>query len=181
MIVLQRCQREARKEVQEAEKQVALEASLAQNHKNPQLSKENKRNPLLLNMKKMNLPNLTPESSQKMKNLVTERERAYEEETSDTELAKKLILESFQEETRKKRGIVFNETSLGVNDGDEDQPKVSPLVDKRKLKCIIVNTRTERAKEQKDLLEASKISRYYQQPHSYPVILPRSEGGTSST
>lgn len=54
------------------------------------------------------------------------------------------------------------------------------MVDKRKLKSIVVDTRAEEKKFLKDQREASLLSRLHPQPSSPPVDQPEHEGTTSS-
>ena len=55
------------------------------------------------------------------------------------EIAKQQSLETFKAEKRKRQGITINEPG----DDEEDEPVVEPLVDKRRLKSIVVDTRSE--------------------------------------
>lgn len=55
------------------------------------------------------------------------------------EIAKQHSLETFEAHKRKRQGITINEP----DDDEEDEPIAEPLVDKRKFKSIIVNTRSE--------------------------------------
>jgi hypothetical protein len=64
------------------------------------------------------------------------RVRAPEEGFPAIEIAIQQSLETYEEETRKRKGITINEP----NDDDEDEPIVEQLVDKRKLKSIVVDT-----------------------------------------
>lgn len=67
------------------------------------------------------------------------RVRVPEEAFPATKIAIQQSLETFEAESRKRKGITINEP----NDDEEDEPIVEQLVDKRKLKSIIVDTRAE--------------------------------------
>lgn len=66
-------------------------------------------------------------------------------------------------------------------DDGEGEADATTLVDKRRLKSIIVDTRDEKKQELKELRDASLISRHYPQPPPSPVNQPGNKGGTSST
>lgn len=65
------------------------------------------------------------------------RVRVPESEFPEMEIAKQQSLETFEADSRKRKGITINEP----NDDEEDEPIVEPLVDKRRLKSIVVDTR----------------------------------------
>lgn len=92
------------------------------------------------------------------------------------EIAKQQSLETFEADKRKRQGITIYEP----DDDEEDEPIAEPLVDKRKLKSIIVDTRAEEKQFRKDKRDASLLSRLHPQPSSQPVNQPEHEGTTSS-
>ncbi|MCO6516372.1 MAG: hypothetical protein J6586_07730, partial [Snodgrassella sp.] len=104
------------------------------------------------------------------------RYRAPEEGFSATEIAVQQSLETYEEETRRRKGVTINEP----ND-DEDEPIVEPLVDKRKLKSIVVDTRAEEKRLLKEQRKASLESRLLSHPPTPPPIdQSEHEGATSS-
>lgn len=90
-------------------------------------------------------------------------------------------METLQTDERKRRGITITEPSEGANDNEEDETIVEQLVDKRKLKSIIVDTRAKKKKFLKEQREASLLSRHHPQPSPQPVNQPENEGGFSGT
>lgn len=90
-------------------------------------------------------------------------------------------MDTLQSDERKRRGITITEPSVGANDDEEDEPVVEQLVDKRKLKSIIIDTRAEDKKYRKEQREASLLNRHHPQPSPQPVNQPEHEGGFSGT
>jgi hypothetical protein len=102
------------------------------------------------------------------------RVRVPEAEFPEMEIAKQQSLETFEADKRKRQGIMINEP----DDNEEDEPIAEPLVEKRKLKSIIVDTRAEDKQFCKDQRDASLLSRLHPQPSSQPVNLTEHEGTT---
>jgi hypothetical protein len=101
------------------------------------------------------------------------RVRIPEAEFPELEIATQQSLETFEAEQRKRKGITINEP----DDTDEAETIVEPLVDKRRLKSIVVDTRAEDKQLLKDQRNASLHSRIHPQPSSQPIH----EGTTSSS
>lgn len=100
------------------------------------------------------------------------RVKVPEETFPETEIAIQQSLATFEADSSKRKGITINEP----NDDEDDEPIVEQLVDKRKLKSIIVDTRAEDKQFRKDQRDASLLSRL----HPQPVNLSEHEGTTSS-
>jgi hypothetical protein len=64
------------------------------------------------------------------------RVRVPDVEFPELEIATQQSLETFEAEKRKRQGITINEP----DDAEEDEPIFEPLVDKRRLKSIVVDT-----------------------------------------
>lgn len=86
-----------------------------------------------------------------------------------------------EERRRRKRGVTISEINAEFGEDDEEEEPAEKLVDKRKVKSVVVDNRAELKEEAKRLRLATLISRSEHQPPPPSVLQTEDEGGPSST